>query len=207
VTWRVIGLDAGYGRTGIGELTWDGHKVTSLHTRLERSHPPEHPTDEQTAARFSRMARRITPAGERTTCQACGHTRTETPRDVAMVVLEGPAFGVRTATAHEGAGFWWKLRGLLATRRIPVARVNPMHLKQWACDKGNATDDELAYALQQLWPGVLAADDDQVDGALLALIGGAWLGWHQLGERPLLQARHLSKMSWPAGVPSLAVAR
>lgn len=203
---RVIGIDGGLARTGIGEVVYDGHRCTTLTTRLEQSHPPADPTPEQTALRMTRMIREVAPAGERTTCDGCGHIDTRAPSDLVMVVYEGPAFGINTRYAHEGAGYWWRLRSILASRDIPVAICNPVHLKKWATGRGNASDAELRMALNRMWPGVMAKSDDEIDGGLLALAGAQFLRWYEGGE-PLRQAAELAKMTWPRLPERLGAAR
>lgn len=193
---RVVGIDGGLARTGVGEIIYDGYRCTSLTTRLERSHPPANPSPEQTTARMTRMIRAVAPAGERTECGSCGYVETRAPDDLVMVVYEGPAFGVNTRYAHEGAGYWWRLRSILASRGIPVAISNPVHLKKWATGRGNASDAELRTAINEMWPGVMAASDDEVDGGLLALAGAQFLRWYE-GGQPLRQHAELAKMTWP----------
>ena len=196
MTARVIGIDPGLANTGVAELVHDGHRCTTLTTDLERSSPPADPTDDQTAARMTRMIRAIAPAGERSTCGECGHVATTAPTDLVMVVMEGPAYGTATPYAHDGAGFWWRLRSILTSRGIAVAKCPPATLKLWAANHGRASDAQMKLALDRIWPGVLARTEHEVDAALLALMGGQFLRWHQLGE-PLRQAPQLAKVQWP----------
>lgn len=196
MTARVIGIDPGLANTGVAELVHDGHRVTSLTTRVETSNPPATPTDDQTAARMTRMIRAVAPTGSSSTCDSCGWATNRAPDDLVMVIMEGPAFHAKDRNAHAGSGYWWRLRSLLTTRGIPVAKCNPVHLKTWAADSGRASDAQLKLALDRMWPGVLARTDHEVDAALLALAAGQFLRWHDLGE-PLRQAQHLAKMSWP----------
>lgn len=194
MTARVLGVDPGLAHSGVAELVYDGHRCVSLTARTETSHPPAVPTDDQTAARMTRMIRAVAPVGDPSTCGSCGYTHNPAPSDLVMVVMEGPALHGRDQHADKNMGYWWRLRSIMTSRGVPVARANPVHLKQWATGKGRPTDAEMKLALDRLWPGVLATDDHQVDAALLAICGAQRLGWFDGVEVDMLR---LGKMTWP----------
>lgn len=196
MTARVIGLDPGLANLGVAELTYDGHRCVSLTTRHEKSHPPANPTDDQTAARMTRMIRAAVPAGDPWLCEGCGYTHNPAPTDLVMVMLEGPSYGSTTPYQHDSAGLWWRLRSLLTSRSIPVGKCPPATLKLWAAGDGRASKHQMKLALDTMWPGVLARTEHEVDAALLALAAGQRLGWFD-GHKPLRQAPQLAKMTWP----------
>lgn len=213
MTARVIGIDPGLANLGVGTLTYDGHRCTSLTTQLIQSGPARGVVP--TVNRMSKMIRAAVPAGERVTCTdpACGYTRTEAPTDIVLALVETPAWAASTAHGSEASGLYWRLMSTLVARGIPIATTNPSTLKKWATDTGRADKAQMKLALDRLWPGVMtrsqhdrADAEHQVDGGLSALAAGQFLAWHELGD-PLRQAKSLAVMSWPKLPERVGVAR
>lgn len=200
---RVVGIDPGLRSTGVAELIYDGHRCVTIGTRLEVTHPPAKPSDEQTAARMTRQIRAVAPAGARSTCPSCSAVETPAPDGLTLVVLEALAPHAKDNNADTTAGYWWRLRSILASRGMLVATVNPGTLKVWATGHGRASDAQMSMALGRMWPGLMIQSDHEVDGALLALMGGQYLGWFTGGE-PLRQAEHLAKVAWPRELERVA---
>ncbi|MRH86028.1 hypothetical protein GFY24_00860 [Nocardia sp. SYP-A9097] len=119
------------------------------------------------------------------------------PRDTALAVLEGPAFGAQGAGQHDRSWYWGKLFDALTSLGIPVAVCPPTTRAKWATDKGNAGKADVAMAITKLWPALDIRGDDQADALCHASIGAQHLGLpvpYRVLERHKLA---LSKIVWP----------
>ena len=119
----------------------------------------------------------------------------------ALIVIEGPAFGMNNAATHELAGLWWALVVRLSEQGNQVAVVGPGTLKKFATGNGAAKKPDLRMALYRR-AGVDVADDNQVDAAWLREAGRQHLGHPDALNLPAVQRDALAKVTWPEGIGS-----
>ena len=117
----------------------------------------------------------------------------------AMVVIEGPAFGMNNRATHELSGLWWSLVVRLTEQGNRLAVLSPGQLKKFATGKGNAPKPDMRMALYQR-TGIDVADDNQVDAWWLRQAGQQRLD--QLGALtlPKTQTAVLDGIAWPEGL-------
>ncbi|MFF2553325.1 hypothetical protein ACFVUS_20150 [Nocardia sp. NPDC058058] len=82
------------------------------------------------------------------------------PRDAELVVLEGPALGVRGPGQHDSAWYRGKLYNVCASLGIPVMVCPPTSRAKWATDNGSAGKVDVAVAVAKLWPAATLRGDD-----------------------------------------------
>lgn len=114
----------------------------------------------------------------------------------ALVVIEGPAYGVRAQQGtHERAGLWWLVRYHLDIWTLPTAVVPPTVLKQYATGNGNAGKPAMvAAAREHLYR--FDGGHDEADAAWLAAMGSDHLG-HRIATIPAHRRAYLLKATWP----------
>ena len=113
-----------------------------------------------------------------------------------LVVMEGPAYGVKGGKAHEMAGIWWIVRHQLWADDLPVAVASPSNVKQYATGSGNADKDRVLAAAIRRFPDVDVQGNDEADGLWLAAAGRRWLG-HPIDTVPQANHAALNKIEWP----------
>lgn len=114
----------------------------------------------------------------------------------AVVCIEGPSYGNTSGAHHDRSGLWWSIVHAIGSAGLgsPV-EVPPSTLKMYATGKGNAGKDEvmLAMARRHDWLGV--ENNDEMDAAVLALIGARMLGQPIDGDLPQTHLRALAKLT------------
>lgn len=87
-----------------------------------------------------------------------------------LVVMEGPALGVKGAWRHVVAGLWWILAATIVSRGATLIEVPPKTLKKFATGNGNADK----RAMRDAWRWHTrqdVADPDRVDALWLREVG------------------------------------
>lgn len=75
----------------------------------------------------------------------------------ALVVIEGPAFGMNNKATHELAGLWWALVVRLAEQGNQIAVLSPGQLKKFATGSGRASkpDHRTPRNAKEVWMRLL----------------------------------------------------
>jgi Holliday junction resolvasome RuvABC endonuclease subunit len=112
-----------------------------------------------------------------------------------LVVVEDYAPGIRSAAAHRLAEVGGVVRLALWRAGVPIALVNPMHLKIYATGRSGATKSQMATAAQSR-TGLVFPTEDECDAAWLR-----WMGLDALGHAefalPVKHREALAKVAWP----------
>lgn len=122
-------------------------------------------------------------------------------RTGALVVIEGPAFGMNNKATHELAGLWWALVVRLAEQGNQIAVLTPGQLKKFATGNGNAKKPDMRMALYQR-SGRDVRSDDEVDAAWLRQAGLVHQGHPDALTLPKVQTAVLDGIAWPEGTGS-----
>ena len=117
----------------------------------------------------------------------------------ALVVIEGPAFGMNNKATHELAGLWWALVVRLAEQGNQIAVMSPGQLKKFATGNGNAKKPDMRMALYQR-AGLDIRSDDEVDALWLRQAGLVRQGHPDALSLPKLQTAVLDGIAWPEGI-------
>lgn len=117
----------------------------------------------------------------------------------ALVVIEGPAFGMNNKATHELAGLWWALVVRLAEQGNQVAVMSPGQLKKFATGRGNAKKPDLRMALYQR-AGLDVRSDDEVDAFWLRQAGLVRTGHRDALSLPKTHTAVLDGIAWPEGI-------
>ncbi len=120
-------------------------------------------------------------------------------KEPTLVVMESAAFGAVSSSARERAILsHLVLRSLLA-RAVPIALVNPMHLKIYivGTGTGKAGKGPIINAVTRRWPDWdHGGDDNQADAVGLMAMGRDHLG-EPLAPLPEQNRRALASVDWP----------
>lgn len=119
----------------------------------------------------------------------------------ALVVIEGPAFGMNNKATHELAGLWWSLVVRLAEQGNQIAVLSPGQLKKFATGSGRASKPDMAVAMFER-ARIKAADDNQVDAFWLRQAGLVHQGHPDALSLPKTQTAVLDGIAWPEGIGS-----
>ena len=119
----------------------------------------------------------------------------------ALVVIEGPAFGMNNKATHELAGLWWALVVRLAEQGNQIAVMSPGQLKKFATGNGNAKKPDMRMALYQR-AGLDIRSDDEVDAFWLRQAGLVRQGHPDALSLPKTQTAVLDSIAWPEGIES-----
>ena len=119
----------------------------------------------------------------------------------ALIVIEGPAFGMNNAATHELAGLWWALVVRLAEQGNQIAVLSPGQLKKFATGSGRASKPDMAVAMFER-AQLKAADDNQVDAFWLRQAGLVRQGHPDALSLPKTQTAVLDNIAWPEGIES-----
>jgi len=112
-----------------------------------------------------------------------------------LAVIEDYAPGIRSAAAHRLAEVGGVVRLTCHRAGVPIALVNPMHLKAYATGSSKATKSEMATsALKRA--GLEFPTEDECDAFWLRLMGLDALG-HPLVDLPKTHRAALAKVAWP----------
>ena len=117
----------------------------------------------------------------------------------ALVVIEGPAFGMNNKATHELAGLWWALVVRLAEQGNQIAVMAPGQLKKFATGSGNAKKPDMRMALYQR-AGLDIRSDDEVDAFWLRQAGLVRQGHPDALSLPKTQTAVLDGIAWPEGI-------
>lgn len=117
----------------------------------------------------------------------------------ALVVIEGPAFGMNNKATHELAGLWWSLVVRLAEQGNQIAVLSPGQLKKFATGRGNAKKPDLRMALYQR-AGLDVRSDDEVDAFWLRQAGLVRQGHPDALALPKTHTAVLDGIAWPEGI-------
>jgi Holliday junction resolvasome RuvABC endonuclease subunit len=157
----VVGVDPSISSTGVAFLS----DCNEVHDRIQSK-----PNGESLAARLDRLRRQAV-----TTVHSVERAAWASGASIAMVVIEGPAYGSNNQMTHMLAGFWWLLvHGL--EQLAPVAVVQPSTLKKFATGNGRAGKDEMLAAAIAAFPRGDIRNNDVADAAALAAMGAVHLG-------------------------------
>lgn len=126
--------------------------------------------------------------------------------DPDLVVVEAPSYGSRFGSPHDRSGLWWLVVTGLRSHEYPypVAEVAPQSRAKYATGRGNSKKDVVAAAACHLYgegafPGVLIANDDVADAAILAAMGSRFLGYPMEGfELPADNLVSMDAVVWPS---------
>ena len=119
----------------------------------------------------------------------------------ALVVIEGPTFGMNNKATHELAGLWWALVVRLAEQGNQIAVLSPGQLKKFATGNGNAKKPDMRMALYQR-AGLDIRSDDEVDAFWLRQAGLVRQGHPDALSLPKTQTAVLDSIAWPEGIES-----
>ena len=119
----------------------------------------------------------------------------------ALVVIEGPAFGMNNKATHELAGLWWALVVRLAEQGNQIAVMSPGQLKKFATGNSNAKKPDMRMALYQR-AGLDIRSDDEVDALWLRQAGLVRQGHPDALSLPKTQTAVLDSIAWPEGIES-----
>ncbi|MBH5146313.1 crossover junction endodeoxyribonuclease RuvC [Rhodococcus erythropolis] len=119
-------------------------------------------------------------------------------READLIVVEGPAYGMRSqAGTHDRSGLWWLLVAAAMHQKIPIVECPPTTRAKAMTDRGNADKSSVVAAVARMWPTVEFKSDDEADALALATIGAI----HYRYPVPfLVLERHklaLTKIVWP----------
>lgn len=112
-----------------------------------------------------------------------------------LALIESPAHNQTGGSHHDRSGLWWGIVDVLHAHHLPVVEVAPQQLKMYATGKGNSGKDEvmLAMARRHDWlDGV--TNNDEMDAAVLALMGSRLAGHPIDGDLPQTHLRALAKL-------------
>lgn len=171
----VVGLDVSSTATGVAVTHRDGHLGVGTIRAVSLTRGTK------VAARGARM---MTMADEIFDQMNIGPGQ--------LVVVEGLAFASRD-DYKQGAGLWWTVVNRLIVRGIPFGVVPPMTRSAWAV-KGGAKKVEVAMAMARLMPEVQFGNDNEVDAAIVALMGAQRIGWRRC---TVVQLARLKACEWP----------
>lgn len=116
-----------------------------------------------------------------------------------LAVIEDYAPGIRSAAAHRLAEVGGVVRHTCWRAGVPIALVNPMHLKVYATGSSKATKSEMATsALKRA--GLEFPTEDECDAFWLRAMGLDQLG-HPVVDLPKAQREALAKVVWPQVIP------
>ena len=117
--------------------------------------------------------------------------------EVALVVVEQPAYAQTSGHHHDRSGLWWMVVDALRGARVPVAEVTPGGVKRFAAGKGNAPKDTVLLHVARRWPDVPVRDNNQADSLVLAAMGARHLG-HPVDAMPVSHLAAMAAVRWPA---------
>ncbi|KWX66818.1 hypothetical protein [Mycobacterium sp. NAZ190054] len=195
----IVGLDPSLTSAGIAILR-DGHPV--LLTSL--GHTSQGKSFEHRSRRIVSQCRAIINAIALPTAPV------QTPEELVpadwkridLVCIEEPAWQLNMPSAHDRAGLWWGLYSALATRRIPIAVINPRSRAKWATGNGNSDKKAVTAAVRETWHPWRSRirNDDIADALTLAEIGARQYGEPLHFEPRRRHVEALVDMHWPKGV-------
>lgn len=175
----VIGLDLSLTATG---LAWwrDG----TVHVTTVRTYPVEHDHNGWSAPlRHRRIMAKV--------MDVVGEPDTLVSKEDRLNSLE-----VAGNSALDIAGLHAVCDYALASRRVPIAKINLRHIKQYATGNGNADKPAMLAAAVAAFEPMLVANDNEAD-ALWALA----MAMHKYGlplfAVPTVRAIKLDKVRWP----------
>ena len=170
-----IGIDPSLTRTAVALVDESGISVRSLPTKAKKG-----------ATLMDRRMRLITIV-------RFVRDRIAGVGDVP-VFIESPAYNQTSGSQHDRSGLWWGIVDMLHSDLLDVTEVTPQQLKTYATGKGNAGKDEvmLAMARRHDWLGV--SNNDEMDAAVLALMGARLVGHPIDGDLPQSHLRALVKL-------------
>jgi Holliday junction resolvasome RuvABC endonuclease subunit len=176
----VVGLDLSY--TGTGIARWSGGRLSVRTVRTER---PDH---DHNGWSWPRRQLQIVQAIVRQLGQV---------GDQVLVCKEDrlPSMDVAGNSALDLAGLHAVVDYVLASRQVPIAKVNLMHLKQYATGKGNATKDDMVAAAERTFP-ILVANDNEADALWLLAMALHKYG-APLTQVPVARAVKIDRTTWP----------
>lgn len=112
-----------------------------------------------------------------------------------LIVAEDYAPGIRSAAAHRLAEVGGVVRLSCYRARVPLALVNPVHLKMFATGSSKAAKGDMRIAALKR-AAVEFVNDDECDAWWLRAMGLAHAG-HPVVELPVAQAEILARVVWP----------
>lgn len=126
----------------------------------------------------------------------------EHTRGSRLAIIEGPAYGAQYAREVLG-GLLWVIRVALFGNRITSVVVPPAKVKQFACDNGAATKDEMVAAARAelLYFG---DSDDEADALWLRQMGLAAYGCAAITVEPHRE-RVLGTIDWPVRIAPISI--
>lgn len=178
----VAGIDPSLTSAGVAVLR-DGKPV---HTSHHGFHRKGHYNDQRRSRRI-RHQERLTY----TAATSCGKPD--------LVVIERPLTIVKSADAFDRYELAQRLYGDFD--HALGGRVVYMHnttAKVWVTGKGNASKDDTIAAVEEWWPGIEIACDDEADALGLATIGAFHLGDPMPFTPKPRHTTGLEKVHWPA---------
>lgn len=119
--------------------------------------------------------------------------------DVHLAVIEDYAPGIRSAAAHRLAEISGAVRLACWRAGVPIALVNPMHVKVYATGSSKATKSQMATAALKR-AGLEFATEDECDAWWLRAMGLDALG-HPVIDLPKTHRDALNKITWPEVAP------
>lgn len=96
--------------------------------------------------------------------------------NIALAVIEGPAYGHNLPSNHDRAGLWWGLYSALRAKKIPTAVVAPGTRAKWATGHGRAGKSDVLATVRSWWPDTTIRNHDIADAAVLAALGAFHVG-------------------------------
>lgn len=93
-----------------------------------------------------------------------------------LSVIEAPAFSKNGGMAHERAGLWWHLYGMLVNVGAPILVILPNLRAKYATGKGTAGKDEVMLAAARRYPEASITNNNEADAVVLAAMGARFIG-------------------------------
>lgn len=113
-----------------------------------------------------------------------------------LAVIEGLSYGSFDA-GGQIRGMWWLITHRLWEEGIPVGIVPPANRAKYATGNGKASKADVVAAVNSdLFPGVIAENDDIADATILACMGSRQFG-QPLDMVPETNWDQIKKGQWP----------
>jgi crossover junction endodeoxyribonuclease RuvC len=115
--------------------------------------------------------------------------------NLALVVIEGPAYGVPGGSTWDRAGVWWLVVDYCYRLSYPVAVAGPRTRAMYATGDGNATKADVVDATRKAFRW-FDGKNDEADALQLAAMGRRYLDAPVDPDQPW-QPACLAATAWP----------